>query len=51
MENKVRCNNCMCLFEEEELVLLSEVDEQTKYIEYFNGCPNCLTDAYLTDLD
>ena len=51
MENtiKVRCNNCMCLFEEDDLVLLEEGEGED--VEYYKGCPNCLTDGYLMDLD
>ena len=53
MENtiKVRCNMCEWIGDEEDLVLICETHKETEYLEYYNGCPNCLTDGYLMDLE
>lgn len=44
--SKTRCNNCMRVFaDESELILLLSGGE------WYNGCPDCLTDQFLMDLD
>ena len=45
----VRCNNCMKEFWEEELVILEDGKCDNGETNWFKGCPNCKTDAYLTD--
>ncbi len=40
-----RCNNCMNVFEEEELELIKDGDG------FFPACPKCKTDEYLMDLN
>lgn len=41
-----RCNNCMRLFKSDDgLELFKDGDE------WFKGCPDCRTDAYLMDLE
>lgn len=46
---KVRCNNTMKVYTEEELVLVkTEIGGETIY---YNGCPCCGTDEYLMDID
>ena len=42
-ESKVRCNNCMGEYTEDELELLEDKNGN------FKGCPKCKTDAYLMD--
>ena len=44
---KIRCNNCMRVFDEEED--LEMIDEGEGY--FFLGCPECKTDEYLMDLE
>lgn len=46
---KVRCNNCMNKYEEEELIFIMEdtSNSETGYM----GCPECCTDQYLMDLE
>lgn len=62
----IRCNNCMKTFKNEEdlsKILITEADDKEEGVLYhgqqfregedqevINGCPNCLTDAYLMDL-
>ena len=49
---KVRCNNCMNVYEEEDLVRLwedNENDPDDKSVVWFDACPECKTDEYLTD--
>jgi hypothetical protein len=43
---KVRCNNCMEVFEDDDYLKILEDDG-----EFFKGCPVCLTDEYLMDLE
>ena len=45
----VRCNNCGRCFI--GLPLLAVYDDKNVAVEYFRGCPECLTDEYLMDLD
>ena len=60
------CNNCMKKFKDDsELVKLKEIQissDDIIVIEYdfeeledneivFDGCPNCLTDSYLMDIE
>lgn len=47
-EHKIRCNNCMRYYSDEEELLLLYSD---KTDEFFRACPHCKTDAYLTDTD
>ena len=51
IEDTVRCNNCYWQGIEDELRSYVDLsDEVTKEIHYTAGCPECLTDEYLTDL-
>ena len=46
----IRCNNCMREFEnEEDLKTLTDLSKRE--IEYYKGCPECLTDEYLMDIE
>lgn len=45
----VRCNNCMTVFSEKELIQISEITDNEE--EIFTGCPNCKTDEWLMNLD
>lgn len=46
--SKIRCNNCMRIFNsEEELELLKDNEAN----EFYKGCPTCKTDSYLMDLE
>ena len=45
-EKKVRCNQCMEEFPDDDYLKILEEDG-----EFFKGCPICLTDAYLIDLE
>ena len=47
VEYKIRCNNCMRLFQNE--MELGEVEDED-YRSFYFVCPNCQTDAYLIDL-
>lgn len=42
---KVRCNNTMKEYDEDDLIMLEDDGE------YYKGCPCCQTDAYLMDLE
>lgn len=45
MIEAVKCNACQFIGEEDDLKILKE------NTEYFKGCPNCKTDAYLMDIE
>ncbi len=51
----VRCCNCEGRFVEETDLVMCRVDEQDAPVdsggEIVKGCPNCLTDGYLTDIN
>ena len=47
----IRCNNCYNYYFEEELEVFAEVHYENDETEYFKGCPNCLTDNFLMDVD
>ena len=44
--HKVRCNNTMKVYNEENLVLCYDKEND----QHFYGCPCCKDDAYLTDV-
>lgn len=49
--DEVRCNNCEWQGKEEDLVLLQEEPQEGDVdIDFYTGCPNCKTDAYLADI-
>lgn len=46
-----RCTNCEKEFEDDdELELFKEEATDTENEEFFKGCPNCKTDAFLLDI-
>ena len=62
----IRCNNCYKIFENEsdlaKILISTEngnesgelyegIPEEAFTQEIINGCPDCLTDAYLTDIE
>lgn len=62
----IRCNNCMKLFkDDDELVKISETQFENDVVttlykgedfdesisSVIDGCPDCLTDEYLMDLE
>jgi Zn finger protein HypA/HybF involved in hydrogenase expression len=50
VSHKIRCNNCMKHFQDEdELVILQ--DKTDTQISYMKACPDCETDSYLMDLE
>jgi len=49
-----RCNNCMKVFSDDsQLEILESVyfPSMENDPEFYKGCPDCKTDAYLMDLD
>lgn len=46
---KLRCNNCMNEYEEEELIFL--VEDTGNNETGYKACPQCCTDKYLMDLE
>lgn len=50
-----RCNNCMKVFSDDsQLEILEDVCfsiDGENNLEFYKGCPDCKTDAYLMDLD
>ena len=46
MSTRIRCNNCMYIFEHEEELMLMEDEEG-----FFHGCSFCETDMHLQDLE
>lgn len=48
----VKCNNCEWHGNDEDLILLQEPPEEGDIDrEFYKGCPNCKTDAYLADIN
>ncbi len=47
----IRCNNCMRLYDDESELLKHQITENGVSFEVIDACPNCLTDAYLTELE
>ena len=49
----IRCNNCGKIFmNEEDITDILEVGKFTKPGgETFRGCPHCMTDMYLMDME
>lgn len=45
---KVRCNNTMAVYTEDELILIKEESEGG--LSYYKGCSCCQTDKYLMDI-
>jgi len=46
---KIRCNNCMRIFEDENE--LEFFESMLFYEDSFLGCPDCETDEYLMDIE
>jgi hypothetical protein len=43
--DEIRCNNCMKVFKNEDELTVLEEDG-----EFYKGCGDCRTDAYLMDM-
>ena len=50
---EVRCNNCGWEGYENDLKLFTDLSDNnvSHDIQYFKGCPECETDAYLMDIE
>lgn len=47
----IRCNNCMCIFESDDELVKYPIVEDGVVVETIDACPDCLTDAYLMNLE
>lgn len=45
----VKCNMCNWEGDEEELIIVEEIIDDD-HRDFYRGCPNCETDAYLMDI-